>query len=313
MFGGFLKRMEMLNEVLEKRGTVQKVNTQAGFIRFLTKRDEPEKSVNAMVYTSLAAPYILALRLLRPSVPIYYLIRGDEITYVKHQRRHFRALVAIIFQWIMNAVGCHFVFVCEDLRILFKKRLGPIKKSSVLPNTCGKRLPEIRSFDGRLALVGDFDTVKNIEWAIEQLDSGKFEVHLYGNRTFPEQWRKPWLHAHGMVDDLRARLRSDCSLVVLADTTAGFPNVLVEALDAGCGCVVHGMFPFKHLPIADQWRFSLNTTDRYNDYSENERQDFLEVVLGRLMREQRDFKRDNLELIHMIESDWEKKVWEIFG
>ena len=312
-FGGFHKRIEMLVDVLCKRGSVQRVKTQAAFIRFLTKRDVPEKSVYALVYTSLVAPHVLALRLLRPGIPVYYMIRGDEVTYVKHARRHFRAFVAIVFQKLMNALGCHFIFVCEDLRVLFEKRLGPIRKSGVLPNTLGKRLPATRHFDGRIGLIGDFGTVKNIEWTIEQLRNHMFEVHLFGNRTLPEKWQRPWLHAHGIVDDLPSCLRSDCSLVVLTDATAGFPNVMVEALEAGCGVAVHTEFPFAYFPVADQWRFSLNSFDHGNFNSEKERESSLESVLGRLLREKRDFKRDNEELISLIESNWEKRVWEIFA
>ncbi len=38
----------------------------------------------------------------------------------------------------------------------------------------------------------------------------------------------------------------------------------------------------------------------------------LELVLERLLCEKRDFKEDNPKLIKLIESDWEKRVWEIF-
>jgi len=39
----------------------------------------------------------------------------------------------------------------------------------------------------------------------------------------------------------------------------------------------------------------------------------LELVLERLLQEGRDFKKDNPEFIKLIESEWEKRVWEIFG
>jgi len=302
----------MLIDVLRKQGTVQRVKTQASFIRFLTKRDVPAKSVHVLVYSSLVAPHVLALRLLRPGIPIYYMIRGDEITYVKHSKRHFRAVVALLFQKLLVLVKCHFVFVCEDLRVLFEKRLGPIKKHSVLPNTLGKHLPPTRPFDGRLGLIGDFATVKNIEWTIEQLHSGRFEVHLYGNRTLPEKWQRSWLCAHGFVKNLASVFRRSVSLIVLSYVDAGFPNVVIEALEAGCGCVVHTEFPFEYLPVADKWRFSLNSSDHCNCSWENEQENNLEFVLTRLQQERRDFKRDNPELIRLIESDWEKKVVEIF-
>jgi len=213
---------------------------------------------------------------------------------------------------LLNTLGCHFVFVCEDLCILFEKRLGPISKSHVLPNTLGKPLPDIRPFDGRVALVGDFNTVKNVEWAIENLCSGKFEIHLYGNQTVPEKWRRPWLNAHGFVRDLTSALQHSASIVALSYIDAGFPNVLIESLEAGCGVVIHRRFPFKYLPIADEWRFSLNPSDPNGRNTKNNRESNLEFVLDRLLQEKRDFKRDNLELIRLIESDWEKRVWEVF-
>jgi len=240
------------------------------------------------------------------------MVRGDEITYVKQRKRYIRALVAFLFQKLLEVLGCRFVFVCDDLKVLFEKRLGLIRKSCVLPNTLGKRLPDTRPFDGRIALIGDFNTVKNIEWAIQSLSNGKFEVHLYGNRSLPEKWKKPWLHTHGVVENLTSALRQSVSLVILSCFSAGFPNVIIEALEAGCGVVVHREFPFKYLPISDEWRFSLNSTDRDNCNSKTKNESELELVLDRLSREKRDFKEDNPELIKLIESDWEKRVWGIF-
>jgi hypothetical protein len=39
----------------------------------------------------------------------------------------------------------------------------------------------------------------------------------------------------------------------------------------------------------------------------------LEYVLYGLLHEEKDFRRDNPELIKLTKSDWEKKVREIFG
>jgi len=312
-YGGFHKRIEMLIDVLRKKSTVERIKTPVAFVRFLTKRNPSEKSVYVLIYTSLMAPFILALRLLRPGLPIYYMVRGDEVTYVKHANRHFRAFVAVAFQRLMNALGCHFVFASEDLRVLFEKRLGKARKSHVLPNTIGKRLPDIKSFDGRVALVGDFDSIKAIERTIKRLSSGKFEVHLYGNRSLPEKWQRSWLHVHGVVNDLSLCLRTDCSLVILQDSSAGFPNVIVEALEAGCGVMVHREFPFQYLPINDKWRFSLNSSNKNSYKSKNEHESNLESVLDRLLQERRDFKQGNQELIQLIESDWEERVWQVFS
>jgi len=312
-YGGFHKRIEMLIDVLRKKSTVERIKTPVAFVRFLMKRSQPEKSVYVLIYTSLMAPFILALRLLRPSLPIYYMVRGDEVTYVKYANRHFRAFVALLFQKLLLILRCHFIFVCEDLRVLFEKRFGNIKKASILPNTLGKPLPDTRPFDGRMALVGDFDSVKAIERAIKKLSSGKFEVHIYGNKTLPEKWQRSWLHVHGVVNDLSLCLRTDCSLVILPDSSAGFPNVIVEALEAGCGVIVHREFPFQYLPINDKWRFSLNSFDYNIHNSKAKGISELELLLERLLYEKRDFKRDNPALVELIESDWEKRVWEIFG
>ena len=305
--------MEMLMDALQKKGTATRIKTIRAFLRLLIGKNIHAQPVSVLIYTSLMAPFIFLMRIARPTIPIYYMVRGDEITYVKRSNRHFRAIVALLFQKSLAMLNCHFVFVCEDLRVRFEQRLGPIRRSFVLPNTLGKRLPEIRPFDGRLALVGDFGTVKNIESAIQNLSDGKFEVHLYGNRTFPEKWRRPWLDAHGFVEDLTSALRRSVSLVVLPFVDAGFPNVVVEALEAGCACVVHREFPFEYLPIADEWRFSLSSSGDSDRNLENQNESNLESVLDRLLKEKLGFKHNNQELIQLIESDWEKKVWEIFG
>lgn len=311
--GGFGKRIDLLVDVLRRRSTVEKIETPLDFLRSLASDKLRMASTCVIVYVSLMAPSILLLKLIRPSVPVYYMVRGDEATYVKYAKRYFRAFVGIILQRLLNALRCHFVFVCEDLRVLFENRLGKIRRSSVLPNTIGKPLPEIRPFDGCVALAGDFNTVKNIEWAIEHLSSGKFEVHLFGNRMLPEKWKRPWLHLHGIVKDLTSALRQSASLVVLPDISAGFPNVVIEALQAGCGVVVHRDFPFKYLPISNEWRFDLNSLNGENYDSEADPKSDLESVLERLLEEKRDFKQDNPELIELVESDWEARVWEIFG
>lgn len=308
--GGYHKRMEMFVNVLQKKHAVERVRSPWAFLRSLLGGELSSSHTTIIIYISLLAPLITMLKLLRPNLPVYYMVRGDEITYVKHDRRYFRAFVAVILQRLLNVLDCHFVFVSEELRVLFEKRLAKIRRSSVLPNTIGKPLPEIRPFDGRVALIGDFNTVKNIEWVIENLSDYKHEVHLYGNTTLPRKWERPWLHTHGVVKDITSALRHSASLVVLSCISAGFPNVLVEAFEAGCSVVVHRDFPFKYLPISDEWRFSLES---FNDSSDGSKTSELEKVLDRLRDEKRDFKRDNPELIKLIESDWEQKVWEIFS
>jgi len=252
-------------------------------------------------------PFIALLKWARPGLPVYYLVRGDEITFATHDKRYVRALLAYLFQVGIARLDCTIVFVSTDLQRLFRERYGDqiMLKSRVLPNTIGRSLPPTRAFDGRIGLVGDFHTVKNIEWVIEHLEGGRFTVHLYGNTTLPERWERSWLHAHGVVADLTHSLWESCSLVIFADTSAGFPNVLIEALLAGCSVVVHQEFPFRYLPVDDAWRFDLAAPPLRAKDSQ------LERVLLRLLEEDRDFRQDNPHLVRLIESDWEERLWEI--
>jgi len=72
--------------------------------------------------------------------------------------------------------------------------------------------------------------------------------------------------------------------------------------------LVHRDFPFRYLPISDDWRFDLTPLNGQDAGGESQ----LNQVLARIMDEQRDFKIDNPELIELIESDWEARVWEVF-
>ena len=301
--GGFGKRMEMLEETLRRAGTVRRLRRFSDLLGWLRGDEFRCGHDTAIIYTTPLAPLAMLLRILRPQCPIFYMVRGDEVTYTAFAGRRFRSLVALIFQKAQAVAGCRFVFASADLRRVFVRRLGRIRRSSILPNTLGRPLPPSRPFDGRVALVGDFGTIKNIEHAIAALDGAGFRVDLYGNRSLPPQWRRPWLHAHGNVEDLVARLRGS-SLVVLASLSEGFSNVLVEAVEAGCGVAVHSEFPFRRLPIAPAWRF---------DLSGRSNADGLRQVLDRLRAEQRNFKQENLRLVTLLESDWPARVLKIFA
>lgn len=305
--------MDMFVEVLRNKYEVKMCSNYKSLFKSIFSGSLLHPKSEMIIYTSLIFPLVLIFKILRPSKKIYYMIRGDEIEYVKQKKRHFRAKISFLFQYTLNKLGCHFVFVCEDLKYLFENRYGNIKKAHVLPNTLGKKLPDSKCVDRNIALVGDFDTVKNIEWAIENLSNGKFDVHLYGNHQLPGKWQRPWLHAHGLVQDLTSCLHDSCSLVIFPDTSAGFPNVLIEAMQVGCGAIVHREFPFKYLPVSEQWRFDLNSNNHRDSNSKDKCESDLEAVLSRLLEERRNFKRDNKELIALVESDWEKRVWEIFG
>jgi glycosyltransferase involved in cell wall biosynthesis len=303
--GGFAKRMDLLTEVLREMGAVRRVHSAGELWRFLRTRQPPDTRLSVLVYSSLMAPLVAILRLFRRPVRFYYMVRGDEVTWAEHRGRNLRAMAAVVLQKLMAVLGCCFVFASEDLRELFARRLGNAARYEVLPNTLGKSLPEVRAFDGQVAVVGDFGTVKNIEHVIDALDGGEFTVDLYGNRSLPKRYQRSRVRAHGVVPNLKSHLRNS-SLLVLSSISEGFPNVLLDALEVGCGVVVHDEFPFRKLPITDRWRFALEP-GRSRGVTD------LRTVLRRLRDEDRDFGADNRELVSLVESNWGGRVLGVFA
>lgn len=299
--GGFGRRIDMLAAVLAERGRVLRIGTPGAFWRLVRSSDFRRGQVSLLVYTSLLAVLVAAVRLARPLATVYYMVRGDEVTWALHGNRRWRAVAARFLQRLLVSTGCNFVFASEDLRETFESRLGSIRRASILPNTLGRPLPTIRPFDGRVAAVGDFGTVKNVEAVIAGLSDGDFRLDLFGNTGLPQRWSRPWVTSHGIVGNLVERLR-ECSLIVLAGVSEGFPNVLTDALEAGCGVVVHDGFPFRRLPIAEPWRFRLDPSG--GD---------LAAVLTRLRADRRDFARDNPALLRLVASDWSRRVWDVFA
>ena len=301
--GGFGNRFQALLKVLQERGKVTELRTPLALVTALLRGRFWRRGAHILLFTSLMAPVVVPLKLLCPGLKAFYFVRGDEITWAQHHKRRARAILACVFQRGLNAVRCMFVFVSRDLESLFEKRLGTIHRKAFVPNTLGHQLPPIRPFDGRVTLVGDFNTVKNIEVALTLLERGAFPVDLYGNTSLPSQWKRPWLTAHGVVSNLPECLEHS-TMVVFTSSTEGFPNVLLDALKAGCAVLVPFCFPFEHLPISRAWRFALSNA------SANEGPDSLEQVLSYHYSNRHDFKSDNKDLISLVESDWKDHVWQ---
>ena len=311
--GGFARRMGLLAEALARKGTVSRIHSLPGLWRFLRSRQLRKGRTAVIVYSDLMVPLVALLRRIRPDLPVYYMVRGDQVTWAAHAGRAARARIASRLQKRMARLGCRFVFASEDLQVRFAERIGAIAWQRVLPNTLGCPLGESRAFDGRVAIVGDFGTVKNIEHVITALD-GEFRVDLYGNTAVPKAWKRPWLHAHGTVEDLARRL-GDSSLVVLASLSEGFPNVLLDALEAGCGVVAHRGFPFSRLPLGDRWRFDLPSGGQSTPPSRLGAagpDGSLLPVLRNLRDTRANFRQENTELVELAESDWTARVLEVF-
>ncbi len=305
--GGFGKRFFMFVGVLGKRRPTCVKRPASALWRLMALRIRGLRPC-VIVYYDVLAPFVAAVRFLFGSLTVVYMVRGDQVSWARFQGRTWRAGAAQILQKWMRGLGCVFVFASEDLRVIFTERLGPLRRAAVLPNTVGYPLPPSRPFDGRVAVVGDFGTVKNIEFVLNGLSEGRYRVDLFGNTRLPDRWRQPWLQSHGIVADLPSHLKHS-SLVVLSSVTEGFPNVIVEALEAGCGVVAPSGAPFERLPLSAMWRYQMEPRNSHADSAHGKE---LTDVLHRLLEEQPDFQAHNRELYDLIESDWESRIWEIF-
>lgn len=305
--GGFAKRFHMFVNVLKKRRPTCVKRPISALLHLMSLRIRGRNAC-VIVYYDVLAPFVTVLRILFPNLTLVYMVRGDQVSWAKFQNRKVRAIVAHIFQKWMSILGCVFVFASEDLHVTFTQRIGSFRRAEVLPNTLGFSLPPSRPFDGRIAVVGDFGTVKNIEFVLSSLCEGRYHVDLFGNTSLPDKWKQPWIESHGIVTDLPAHLKR-CSLVVLSSVTEGFPNVVVEALEAGCCVVAPSGSPFNKLPLSSKWRYRMEPQNGQVSSCHNEK---LVHVLNRIMTEQPNFRNDNRELYDLIESDWEQRIWEIF-
>jgi hypothetical protein len=304
--GGFGKRYRMLLDALGEAFDLTHIPSPQVLFRLLFRRWT--SGMRLVFFTSLMAPVAGIVRLVQPSCRLLYFIRGDEYGWAVNERRYVRGALALVFQKWLSLLRCRFVFVSEDLLCRFEQRLGPIHDKVVLPNTVGRVLPASRPVSRRLGLVGDFESVKNIEWALASLSRGMFDVALFGNHRLPARWKRPWLTAHGLSENLARDLAMHCDLVVLCSVSEGFPNVLIDACEAGCSVVMPFGYPFAALPIVPEWRVEMDglTAALARESAGHESQ--LERRLLTLLREQRNFHADNPALFELLESDWNERV-----
>ncbi len=286
---GFGKRLHMLCDELQKEHELRWTRTFIQLPLSLARLFFGGRA-KVLCYTSLMAPLFFLLRLFRPGHQLFYLLRGDEAGEALHAGRKLRARVALSGQRQLRRMGARFIYVSRDLQDRIEERIGPAP-GTLLPNTLGRPVPDTRPLDRRIGLVGDFGTVKNIEHVLEELRDTSWELHLFGNRELPRAWRLPNLVTHGMVPDLVEQLRKHCSLVVLSSSSEGFPNVLLEALEAGCSVLLHDRFPFRHLPLAPAWRYQLK---------QGSLRERLDSLLGRDCQ----FKQENQELVELVIRGW---------
>ena len=285
---GFGKRMSALMEGL---GATRRVRWRRRWAELpavlVMPRDRDDHQV--LFYHSLLAPLLVLLRLLRPGLRLRYMVRGDEILEARLKGRPWRARAARFCQALLARLGVRFIFVSWDLEALFQERYPALTRHCVLPNTLGKPLPPTRAFDGRIGLVGG-SVMKNLDWALDELAPTEWEIHVFG-RAAGEASPSRRIE-HGVVEDLVGELGRHCSLVVVCSLSEGFPNVLVEALEAGCAVLLQDAFPFARFPLAEAWRFPL-------------RDGGLRERLASLSREPRDFARDNRALLDLLGQDWQ--------
>ncbi len=297
--GGMGLRFKLLSEELQRRGTGERISSVSGLFKSLRSSwvQWRVEGVNVLIFTSLMCPLIVFLKIVAPKTKVVYFVRGDEINEARDNGRFIRASVAFILQYTLwKLLSVKHVFVSWDLKKLFERRLGGPSTAAVVPNTLGCKVPASRRFDGNVALVGDFDSVKDIEWVLSELINTEFVVSLYGNSSYPVKWQASNVVSFGKVGDLSDRLRNQ-SLLVLSSKSEGYPNILNEALLAGCAVVVHTSFPFEFFPLSSKWKYSKSPGALVT---------FLREVMA---RPEWRYDDDNKELSELIEVNWFELVF----
>jgi len=100
--GGFKKRMDMLMDVLSTRCRTIRVRTLRDSVTFLRLGRRTIGPMSVLVYGSLVSPFMVLVRLRYRDTPVYYMVRGDEVTYAKQAGRPVQAHVALFCQRILK-------------------------------------------------------------------------------------------------------------------------------------------------------------------------------------------------------------------
>lgn len=294
--GGLGLRYRMLLGVLEGEkggGRISVLNNPFTAIRgLLLNGDIWKNGCSLIIFTSLLSPVVFLLKIISPRIRVYYMVRGDEIYEASAKKRKLRVYIAFFFQWCLwRLIKAKHLFVSWDLENLFVNRYGCNGNRTVLPNTTGRSVPPSRFFDGDVAVVGDFCSIKDIEWVLEELDGSEFKINIYGNSDLPAKWKRPGIVAHGHVNNLEKSL-ANSTMLIIASNSEGYPNIVNDALLAGCAVMVHDDYPFKYFPLADQWKFT------------KVRGDLLRLLKSAKACKNWNYDQDNHRLREIVSLDW---------
>lgn len=292
--GGMGLRFNWIVGELKSRGIGEQLcSVAAVFKSILRQASWWQKSGNKIIiFASLVCPLVVLIKIFFPKIDVIYFVRGDEVLEAQSRNRKLRRNIALFFQYVLwRGVKAKHIFVSWDLEVLFRRRYGAEGISCVVPNTIGRELPATRAFNGIVTIVGDFGTVKDIEWILKELSGSEFSVRLYGNSIQIPLWCAENIKSFGVIDELRVALENS-TLLVVASNSEGYPNIANEALESGCAVVVHNAFPFEFFPLNEQWKFSKQSGALLQ---------FLRDI--RLKNDWR-YDEENVLLRHIVEKNW---------
>lgn len=292
--GGMGLRFKWIVDELNRRGIGEHVHSVTDVFKSIIREISwwREGGNSVIIFTSLVCPLIVFLKLFFPKLQVVYFVRGDEVLEASSRNRKLRRWIAFSLQYILwRFVKAKHAFVSWDLERLFRERYGSAGVSCVVPNTIGRQLPATRTFDGTVTVVGDFGTVKDIEWALNELSGSEFLVHLYGNSTSVPSCYEKNIISFGVVGDLTEALKKS-SLLIITSKSEGYPNIVNEALESGCAVALHNEFPFEFFPLNEKWKFSKKSGELLS---------FLRAIC---MLEGWLYDEDNVALRTIVEKDW---------